>query len=490
MMAACIALPKPDNSNSISDPPIMTRPAAIITSTDLTTGPLAGHFLRLAVPAAIGMVFSTIYNVVDVFFAGMLGTTAQAGLTIAFQCFFIFVTIGFGLGSAMTALVGHAIGGKRDSEARHMAAQGLGFSVIASVGLVGLAFAGGPALIAFISASDSYRAAGTAYFLVLLFSLPSFVMAYGLNGILQAQGDTKSMQFALIGACFANIGLNPLLVFGVPGLWAGVGFNGIATATVISQTGVLAFILWRLWHSGIFRGCQAASFVPDLALYRQILGQLIPTSFTMLVMFAAGFIVQIYLKSFGVAAVAAYGVALRVEQLFLLPVFGLTGALLPIAAQNFGAGQPDRVRAALFTCWKFGWLFMLIACPILFVAAKGLMRVFTDDPAVVEIGVRYLHIDGFILPIYMMLFAINSFLQALKKPVWTLVIGIYRQAFGVAFFSYVYVYHLGFGVVGIWYGIATSVLTGLLLSLALTDYAARPIIGGLFTRKILAPHQP
>ena len=69
----------------------MTRPAPNTTSTDLTTGPLAGHFLRLAVPAAIGMVFSTIYNVVDVFFAGMLGTTAQAGLTIAFQCFFIFV---------------------------------------------------------------------------------------------------------------------------------------------------------------------------------------------------------------------------------------------------------------------------------------------------------------------------------------------------------------------------------------------------------------
>ncbi|MEL0166443.1 MAG: MATE family efflux transporter, partial [Alphaproteobacteria bacterium] len=111
-------------------------------------------------------------------------------------------------------------------------------------------------------------------------------------------------------------------------------------------------------------------------------------------------------------------------------------------------------------------------------------------PAVVEIGVSYLHIDGLILPIYMMLFAINSFLQALKKPVWTLFIGIYRQAFGVAFFSYLYIYHLGFGVVGIWYGIATSVLTGFLLSLALTNYAARPIIGGLLTRKRLAPHQP
>jgi Na+-driven multidrug efflux pump len=68
-------------------------------------------------------------------------------------------------------------------------------------------------------------------------------------------------------------------------------------------------------------------------------------------------------RNSGPAAVAAYGVALRVEQLFLLPVFGLTGALLPIASQNFGAGEAARVREALFTCWKFGWIFMCIACP-------------------------------------------------------------------------------------------------------------------------------
>ena len=79
---------------------------------DLTKGSLAGHFLRLAVPAAIGMVFSTLYNVVDVFFAGLVSTDAQAGLAISFQAFFVFVTIGFGLSSAMTALVGNAIGKK------------------------------------------------------------------------------------------------------------------------------------------------------------------------------------------------------------------------------------------------------------------------------------------------------------------------------------------------------------------------------------------
>ena len=448
---------------------------------DLTTGSLAKHFMRLAVPAAIGMVFSTLYNVVDVFFAGMIGTDAQAGLAIFLQAFFIFVTIGFGLSAAMTALVGNAIGAKKTTDASIIAAQGIGFSIVTSVLLIVAARFIGPHLLAIISTEGAYRTAGEAYLMILILSLPGFIMGYGLNGILQAQGDTVSMQYALIGAFFANIGLNPLMMFGIPGIWGGLGFDGIAAATVISQTGVMVYIGFRLMRSGLLDAKTLNNILPNLALYRQILAQLLPTTFTMLVMFTAGFIVQFYLKTFGTPAVAAYGVALRVEQLFLLPVFGLTGALLPIAAQNFGANQSERVRMALLTCWKFGWVFMFVACPLLYFSAPLLMRSFTSDRAVIDIGVSYLRIDVFVLPIYMMLFAINSFLQALKRPIWTLLIGIYRQAFGVAFFSFVFVYVWGFGVVGVWYGIATSVLTGMILSLFIANQVALPLVGGIFS---------
>ena len=139
---------------------------------DLTKGSLAGHFLRLAVPAAIGMVFSTLYNVVDVFFAGLVSTDAQAGLAISFQAFFVFVTIGFGLSSAMTALVGNAIGAKDTAEASKTAMQGIGFAILASALLIMIALFLGPHLLAFISTEGAYRDAGTAYFTILLFSLP------------------------------------------------------------------------------------------------------------------------------------------------------------------------------------------------------------------------------------------------------------------------------------------------------------------------------
>ena len=110
------------------------------------------------------------------------------------------------------------------------------------------------------------------------------------------------------------------------------------------------------------------------------------------------------------------------------------------------------------------------------------MSIFTDNPRVIEIGKSYLHVDGFILPIYVLLFAINSLLQAFKKPGVTLWIGIYRQGIGVALFAWLFVGVFDLGYFGVWLGIAAAVTTGLLVSLTLTERLARRLIGGLFTR--------
>ena len=223
-------------------------------SHDLTTGPLAKHFRTLAVPAAVGMVFSTLYNVVDVFFAGLISTDAQAGLAISFQAFFIFVTVGFGLGAAMTALVGNAIGRKDVDEASTVARQGVGFASLSALLLMVSAYLFAPHLLSLISTDGAYRDAGLRYMMVLIISLPSFVMAYGLNGILQATGDTVSMQRALIGAFFANLGLNPVLVFGIPGIFDGLGFIGdISEGSWIPET-VHTLVLHNLRITGTLSG--------------------------------------------------------------------------------------------------------------------------------------------------------------------------------------------------------------------------------------------
>ena len=446
---------------------------------DLTTGSMASHFRALAIPAAFGMLFATLYNVVDVYWAGRLSTDAQAGLAIGFQAFFILMAVGFGLSSALSALVSNAKGSKDAEQTQTFMAQGLTYGVIATVVLMIIGWFLGPMLITLVSEPGSYRDAALGYFHWLIFALPGFFLAYGGNGILQAHGDSRSMQRALTVAFFVNIGLNPLLMFGIDGVWGGMGFNGIAVATIFSQTAVMVFIISRILKLDAMQSVTRASFRPIHDIFAQITAQLIPASSAMMVMFVSGFVVQFALKEFGGAAVAAYGVALRIEQILLLPVLGMTGALLPIAGQNFGAKDFDRVRAALRFCWMTGFAMAVVATPVLLFAGGWAISLFSDDPEVIRIGSSYLRVDAFLFPIYMMLFSINSLLQALKKPIWTLWISIYRQGFGVAFFIWVFISVLDFSVWGVWLGIATAVTSGWVLSLIVASKIAKDQIGGL-----------
>ena len=456
---------------------------------DLTTGPMALHFRTLAIPAAFGMLFTTLYNVVDVYYAGLLSTDAQAGLAIGYQAFFILMAVGFGLSSALSTLVSNAKGSGDAAEAQRYVVQGLAFGGVITASCMVIGWFLGPELIVLVSEPGAYRDAAMGYFYWLIFALPGFLLAYGGNGILQAHGDSRSMQRALMAAFIANIGLNPLFMFGLPGVWSGMGFNGIAAATIISQTGVMVYILVRIFQLEVMQSVQINAFQPNKDSFRKIFAQLLPAGSAMIIMFISGFVVQFALKTFGGHAVAAYGVALRIEQILLLPVLGMTGALLPIAGQNFGAQKYDRVREALKYCWGVGFAMTALATPILFFGGTFVMALFSNDPDVIRAGSSYLRVDAFLFPIYMMLFSINSLLQAFKQAIWTLWISVYRQGFAVAFFVWVFISFTDFGVQGVWFGIAAAVTSGWVLSLIILRNVARTQIDGLLPSALTTPPQ-
>lgn len=432
---------------------------------DLSIGAIGSHFKTLAIPAALGMLFTTLYNVVDVYYAGQLSTDAQAGMAIGYQALFILMALGFGLGSVLSALVSKAKGAKDRTATLRFITQGISFSIILTLLLMLVGAISGPNLIALVSEPGAYRDSAEDYFGWLIYALPGFFIAYGSNGVLQAHADSLSMQRAMVVSFFANVGLNPLFMFGIPGIWDGIGLAGIAVATIVSQTGVMVYLVSRVFSLDIMRSVPAIEFKPDWATYRSITAQLLPASSALFIMFLSGFVVQFALKGFGGSAIAAYGVALRIEQILLLPILGMTGALLPIVGQNFGAGNFERVRQSLFFCWKAGFIMSLIAMVILWFFGSFAMSLFTKDAAVIAIGTSYLRVDGFLFPVYMVLFSLNSYLQALQRPIWTLWISIYRQGFGVAFFIWIFVGVLGFDVWGVWFGIATAVTTGCALAL-------------------------
>jgi len=271
--------------------------ATITPTHDLTTGSIPKHFRAMAIPMAIGMVFNTLYSVVDTFFAGLISTDAQAGLSIASQVFFFLVAIGFGLSSSMGALVGNAYGEGSPNKANKIAQKGVIFGVLMSfvLTIIGLYLA--PELIELISTDSPYRSEANSYLNLLLLGVVFFLLGFGVNGILQARGDTKSMTQAQIAAFFANLFLNPLFIFG---LLPGFGFDGLALSTLVSQAGVMIYMLYRIYRAGIFEGVKYESLLkPDWQIYKAILAQAIPSSFTMMVMIISGFVIQFFLKDFG-----------------------------------------------------------------------------------------------------------------------------------------------------------------------------------------------
>ena len=188
---------------------------------------------------------------------------------------------------------------------------------------------------------------------------------------------------------------------------------------------------------------------------------------------------QFALKDFGSEAIAGYSIAVRIEQLVLLPILGITHALIPLVAQNFGAGEYNRVRESLFLCIKIGMVSMIIAYPIIWFFSSYAMMLFTDNHEVVDVGVSYLTIDGLVLPIYAFLFSVNSLLQGLKRPTGIFWIGFVRQGIGSAFFIWLFISIFGFDYWGVWYGAVVSVILGSLLSSVVAYKVSKSEIDGI-----------
>ncbi|WP_340107684.1 MATE family efflux transporter [Pikeienuella sp. HZG-20] len=444
---------------------------------DLTTGRLAAHLRAMIGPAALGMAFTTLYNVVDTFYAGWISTEAQAGLAISFTVFMALMAIGFGLSQGASALIGGALGAGRLEHARALAAQALTLAALLGVALAAIGVAVSDSAMAAIGAAPDVAAAASDYLRLLFFGLPGFLVGLTANGVLTAQGDMAANRTAQIAAFGANLALNPILIYGVFGL-PGFGFDGIALSTVLIQIGVAAWLVAKALRTRALTGAGLRDARPSAPVLDALVRQGAPSSLTMLVMMIGGLIIQAHLQPFGAAAVAGFGVAFRVEQLILLPILSISFVLMPMVSQNFGAGDHDRVRQAATLTAVVALSLSLIGGLALAAGGAAMVTLFTGDPAAVAAGAAYLRVAALMMPAYALMFLVTALFQGLRRPVWSAVIGLYRQVVALTLFPALFV-SLGWGLSGVWAGLFAAVWSGFALAFALAVFVCRRRIGGL-----------
>jgi putative MATE family efflux protein len=433
-------------------------------SASLTTDPIPVLIRRIAIPASVGFFFNTMFNFVDTYCAGLISTDALAALSLSFPVFFIILSAGNGLSQGTTALMANAIGAKDPLTARWLFAQAVVFASV--VGVV-LSFAGwlaAPALFRLLGAEGAYLDVALAYMNVILCGGVFFILQMTINAALNAQGDTKLYRNFLIAGFVANCALNHVLMWGWCGLPA-MGVAGIALATVIVQIAGCVILWAGVRRRELCREMPGRFFKPDAALLRQILGQAVPAGLNMLTVALGIFVITWFVKHFGKEAVAASGIATRIEQIVLMPTIGLNAAVLSIVGQNHGAGLAYRVREAWTTNVKYGAGLMLLGGLLVWLVREPAMRLFTNDTAVIGHGRDYLLITSVTLAAYPILFVTVFAMQGLKRPAYGLWMGLYRQIAAPLVVFHTLAFTLGWGLWGVWWGICLVTWSAALFAL-------------------------
>ena len=330
-----------------------------------------------------------------------------------------------GIVSASNALISNSLGAKEDRTASLYVAQSLLYSVIVSilVTIIGLSFSND--LLRFMGSDSETIRLATDYLDIIFFATFIFLIQISLNGALNAQGDTKSYRNVLILSFFLNIGLNPLFIFGLGPIPA-FGIAGLAIATVIAQFLGLIYLAYKVYCCELKQFLNPQCFLPKFDLIKNLTYQSVPIMMNMFMIVLGIFNILYFVSKFGYLAAAGYGSALRIEQILLLPVIGLNTAVLTIAGQNFGAKLFDRVDESYTKAIMVGSSFMILAGFVIFLLADNIVSIFTDNQEVIDFGADYLKVAAFIGPVYPVFFITNALFQAIKKPIYTVVITFSR----------------------------------------------------------------
>ncbi len=414
----------------------------------LLNAPIPGMIRKIGVPVSIGACFNTLYNIVDTIYGGMISKEALAALALAFPLYFIIIAFGFGFAQGATALIGNALGRDDIVQAQQRAIQGIVFGVIGSLLLTIVLLAVTPTLIVWMGAADTQLTLD--YVNIVFGGAIFFVLLQMMLAILNALGDTIPGRNVLAAGFFLNLLLDPWFVFGGFGLPA-MGIQGLAWATVLIQGMGCVYIAYKLAQTELISAVVVRRYWrPDWRVIGRIIEQGLPTVLDTSSIAIGFFILNVYVSRFGQDALSAMGGAVRLEQLAMLPMLGLNIAVVSLVARNNGAQQYARVQQTFRASLRYGSLVMLVTTGFLLLFARPLMGLFSNDPAIVEIGVRYVRIRSLGLIPNAIFFMSSSAMRGIERPYIPLLLNMLRFAILPLIGIIIFVERLGYGLDAIW----------------------------------------
>ncbi len=426
---------------------------------NLREGSITGHLVRLTVPMIWGIAAIISFQLADMYFIGRLGVEALAAITFTFPVTYAFLTLMIAMGIAISSIISRLIGEDRKDETYSVTTHALMLAFIVGAVLVVVGFTTIDKIFVVMGASDSQLVLIKEYMGIWLFSVPLLIVPMVGNSAIRAHGNTVLPAIVMTVIALINIVLDPILIFGLLGA-PEMGIQGAALATVISNfialiTGIYIYV--KVYPIMSLQWC--CKFKGFFSTAKKVMIIAIPVGLTQAIQPIVNAVIIALLASYGSEAVAAMGIASRVEAFAFIALMALSTGMAPVIGQNFGANKYDRVKETLkkaitFSCiWSFGIAFIVA------VAGSFVASLFTDNEEVIHLAQLFFWVVPFSYAFAHLVTGWSSAFNAMGLPQKSLMMIVVKML--VLMIPAVYIGNM-FGIIGIFSAIAlVNIVAGL-----------------------------
>jgi putative MATE family efflux protein len=358
---------------------------------DMTTGAIAPILLTLAWPLVLGNLLQTVYNLADMFWVGRVDSEAVAAVSLMFPLSWLFVSTAIGITASTIAVVSQHVGADNDRQADQVVAQTMLLAVAVSGLLAAVGWRFRTTILTLMGAEGAVFTDALGYIEVIFLALPFTFLFMGFRASLQGAGDTKTAMWLMVASAGGNVVLDPFLILGW-GPFPAMGTRGAAVATLVARAGATAAGIYFLLRGGFGVRLYLRDLRPDPSVLGKLLSIGYPATIDGWARSFAAVVMAAFVTPFGTAAVAAYGIGVRLMSVTWSVAGAVGQATATGVGQNLGANTPDRAWRVTYvaTAGTMGLLGAAAAVCLLF--PRFMLGIFVDDPAVITEGVGFLYI--------------------------------------------------------------------------------------------------
>lgn len=358
---------------------------------DMTTGAITPKLLALAWPLVLGNLLQTFYNLADIFWVGRVSSEAVAGVSLMFPLVWMFVSTAMGLTAATIALVSQHVGAGNRRRADHVVAQTILLAIAVSVTLAVLGWTFRHEILTLMGAEGQVFEEALDYIEISFLALPLTFLFFAFRSSLQGAGDTRTAMWLVFISAGLNVVIDPFFILGW-GPFPEMGTRGAAWATFVARAFATAAGIYILLDGGFGVKLHLRDLVPNVDILTKLVGIGYPATIDGWARSFAAVAMAAFVTPFGTAAIAAYGIGVRLMSITWSVAGAVGDATSTGVGQNLGANSPDRARQVTWVATAATMGMLGIAAAVALIFPEFLMKLFDDSPDTVDEGVTFLRV--------------------------------------------------------------------------------------------------